>query len=130
MKSLFAQWKMAVLVIGLGVMAVLIIDFNSRMSEWQRLSLQRERVGAQATSLMQTQAHLETRIAHATSPAGVEEWAYQEGQWVRSGDQLVVPIEVQGSRPEPTPTPAPTRLSFSNWMLWLTLFFDQVDWGN
>jgi hypothetical protein len=124
MKSLLGQWKMAVLVIGLGVMAVLIIDFNARMSEWRRLTVQQELVGAQATSLMQTQSHLETRIAYATSPAGVEEWAYQEGQWVRPGDQLIVPIEAGAPAPKATPTPAPTRTVVSNWILWLSLFFD------
>jgi hypothetical protein len=125
MKSLLSQWKLAVLVIGLGVMAVLIIDFNSRMTEWRRLTQQQEVVGAQATSLMQTQLYLETRIARATLPAGVEEWAYQEGQWVRPGDLLVVPVEVEGSRQLPTPTPVPTRTIISTWQLWLSLFFDQ-----
>jgi hypothetical protein len=126
MKNLLAQWKLAALVIGLGILVVLIIDFNSRMTELRRLTLQQELVGAQATGLMQTQLYLETRIAYATSPAGVEEWAYQEGQWVRPGDRLIVPVEVEGSLSRPSPTPMPTRVPYQNWQLWISLFFDQA----
>lgn len=125
MKSLLSQWKYIVLVVGLALVALLIIDFNSRMAEWRRLSVQKEAVAAQATDVMRTQEHLQTRIAHATSPAGVMEWAYQGGHWVRPGDSLVVPLEPAGSVPQAPPTPAVTQQVISNWQLWYSLFFDQ-----
>ena len=125
MKSLLGSWKYALLVVGLAVIALLIVDFNSRMAEWRRLTLQKEEVAVQATNVVKTQSYLQTRIAYATSPAGVEEWAYQEGHMVRPGDVRVIPVEQPGSAPQPTPIPVPTPQVVSNWQLWLSLFFDQ-----
>lgn len=126
MKSGISFWKHGLLALALAVMALLIIDFNSRMGEWRRLSLQRESVSAQVTAQIETQAYLETRIAKATSPAGVAEWAYQDGHWVKPGDVLVVPIEKPGAVVETTPMPAATPRVVSNWQLWLSLFIDQL----
>jgi hypothetical protein len=126
MKSGISLWRHGLLALALAVMTLLIIDFNSRMGEWRRLSLQRESVGAQVTALYETQTQLETRVAHANSPAGVAEWAYQDGHWVREGDILVVPMEQGGVLAVPTPGPAPTPHIIRNWQLWLALFFDQL----
>jgi hypothetical protein len=126
MKSGLSLWKHGFLAICLAVMALLIIDFNSRMGEWRRLSLQKEGVAIQATGMVETQSLLETRIAYATSPAGVMEWAYQDGHWVREGDHLVAPIEAPGGVPESTPTPVVIPRVISNWQLWLSLFFDNL----
>jgi hypothetical protein len=126
MKSRLGFWKYGALVIGIAILALLIIDFNSRLDEWRRLSLQREQVGARATSVVQTHTHLETRIAYATSPAGVAEWAYQDGHWVRPGDKLVIPVEAPGLQPTASPQPVPTPQVVSNWQLWLSLFFDRL----
>jgi hypothetical protein len=126
MKGWLGTWKYILLVIGLGVSVLLIIDFNSRMSEWRRLSLEQDAVASQVSSLKETQLHLETQIAVATSPAGVREWVYQDGRWVRPGDILVVPLEAGGQVPESTPKPEPVVEMIENWQLWLSLFFDRV----
>jgi hypothetical protein len=126
MKSGISLWKHGLLALALAVMALLIIDFNSRMGEWRRLSLQRESVSAQVTAQLETQHFLETRIAHATSPAGVSEWAYQDGHWVKDGDVMVVPLEQPGELFATTPVPTSTPHVVSNWQLWLSLFFDQL----
>jgi hypothetical protein len=126
MKSGISLWKHGLLALALAVMALLIIDFNSRMGEWRRLSLQRESVSAQVTAQLETQSFLETRIANANSPAGVLEWAYQDGHWVRPGDVLVVPLEQPGDVLQSTPVPSSTPRVVSNWQLWLSLFFDQL----
>jgi len=125
MTRVLAGWKYALLVVGLVVLALLIMDFNSRMAEWRRLTVEKEQVGAEATSMVQTQAFFQTEIAYATSPAGVMEWAYQDGHWVRDGDNLVVPISPDGSTPVATPVPTTRIVQVSNWQLWLSLFFDQ-----
>jgi hypothetical protein len=126
MKSGFSQWKYILLVIVLGTSVLLIIDFNSRMAEWRRLSLEKDIVAAQATSLKRTQLHLETQIAIATSPAGVREWVYQDGHWIQPGDVLVVPVEVPGQKPQSTPVPDREVALVANWQMWLALFFDQA----
>ena len=119
-------WKYFLVVFGLVILALLIMDFNSRMEEWRRLTDQKENISAQVTGLAATNMSLEEQIAYATSPAGVMEWAYQDGRWVRSGDQLVVPISPDGNR-QPAPTPVPVVVSepVENWQLWLSLFFDR-----
>jgi hypothetical protein len=118
-------WKYILIVVGLVILALLIMDFNSRMEEWRSLTVQKENISAQVTSLAATNAYLEKQIAFATSPAGVMEWAYQDGHWVRPEDYLVVPISPDGgSEPAPTPVPVVIREPVENWQLWVSLFFD------
>jgi hypothetical protein len=118
--------KYGALAIGLAMAILLIMDFNGRMAELNRLKGQRDQVAAQATSLAQTQVGFKTQIAYATSEAGVLEWAYQDGHWVREGDYLVVPVpKGDATIPTPTPVPQPTPEPVSNVQLWMTLFFDQ-----
>jgi hypothetical protein len=119
-------WKYMLIVLGMVVLALLIMDFNSRMEEWRSLTVQKENVSAQVTSLAATDVYLENQIAYATSPAGVMEWAYQDGHWVRSEDYLVVPISPDGgSEPAQAPAPVVVREPVENWQLWVSLFFDQ-----
>jgi hypothetical protein len=124
MKKWLEGWKYGVFLIILVVSALLIMDFNSRLTEFQRLSKQRNTVSAQVTSLAQTESSLKTQIAYATSAAGVMQWAYEDGHWVREGDNLVVPVSPGNSTPAPTPTTIVTAAPMSNWQLWLTLFVD------
>ena len=112
---------------GLGfiVLVLLIIDFNSRMAELRRLTTERERVSAQVTSLVQTQAYLETQVTYATSEAAVYKWAYETRRVTKPGEVLVVPIQAEGSAPQPTPTPLVTPEVIHNWQVWISLFVDQ-----
>jgi hypothetical protein len=118
-------WKYALLIIGLAVLALLVMDFNNRMAELRRLSGQQSLVAAQVTSLSRTRTHLETQIAFATSEAAVQQWAYEEGQWVREGDIPVVPLSPPGSTEAPVATPAPTPTPEDPLEIWLSLFFDR-----
>jgi hypothetical protein len=124
MKKMLEGWKYGAFLVILVAAALLIMDFNSRLSEFQRLSKERNTVSAQVTSLAQTEASLKTQIAYATSPAGVLQWAYEDGHWVREGDNLVVPVSPGDVTPAPTPTVVVTTATVSNWQLWLTLFVD------
>ena len=108
------------------VIILLMAEFNNRMTELDRLTIQRGRSAAQITSLVQTQAVLQTQIAYATSVAAVEEWAYEEGKLVRPGDNPVVPL-ADGEAGSPTPAPSlPLELGtvVENWEIWYALFFD------
>jgi hypothetical protein len=118
-------WRYILIVVGLVVLVLLIMDFNSRMEEWRRLTVQKEQVSAQATSLAATNTYLEDQMAFATSEAGVMEWAYQDGHWVRSGDYLVVPLSPDGGGVSTqVPSTIVVREPIENWQLWLSLFFD------
>ena len=124
MKRTWLGWKYALVVIGLVVLTLLVMDFNNRMAELRRLSDKREDVALEATGLMQTQLHLETQIAHATSEAAVVEWAYEEGHMVREGESLVIPLEYPGFTPQITVIPTATAEPESNLQIWFSLFLE------
>jgi len=124
MKLSWLGWKYALLVIGLVVLTLLVMDFNNRMAELRRLSDKREDVALEATGLMETQVHLETQIAYATSEAAVVKWAYEEGHMVREGENLVIPLEYPGFTPEVIVIPSATPEPESNLQIWFSLFLE------
>jgi cell division protein FtsB len=109
------------------VIILLMAEFNNRMTELNRLTVQRDRAAAQITNLVQTQIFVQTQIAYATSEAAVEQWAYEEGRLVRPGDNPVVPVP-GGGEDSPGPvniTPINSEDYVENWQVWLALFFDR-----
>ena len=112
----------------MAIMAIVIMEFNGRMTEWRRLSLQEEQVAVTATMLLETKVSLETQIALATSEAGVGEWAYVDGKWVRTNEILIVPLPESGITPSLTPQPTAIPRVVSNWELWFELFFGAREW--
>jgi len=110
---------------GLLVLALLVIEFNTRLDELNQLNVERERVRAMATQSMQTQIALQTEVAYAQSDQAAEEWARSEGHYILPGDRPVVPIGEPGAEPlvDYTPTPVPTPLP--NWQVWWNLFFSE-----
>jgi hypothetical protein len=109
---------------GFIVLVLLILDFNNRMTDLRRLSAEKERVGAQVTSLIETHRFLETQIVYATSEAAVYKWAYESRRYARPEDNLVVPIQQGEATPVPTPVPTVEPVIISNWQVWLALFID------
>jgi len=105
------------------VLILVIIDFNNRLEELNRLQKQDGILQTQATQEIQTYMALQTQIAYATSDQAVEDWARQSGHYIQPGDQAVIPVgsasgvPVQGSEPTPSPTPMP------DWQIWWNLFF-------
>lgn len=125
MRNLRFSWKYALVIVGVFTLAYLVMDFNSRMAELRRLSVQKERVEAEVTNLASTQAALQTQIALANSDAAVAQWAYEQGHMTRPGDNPVIPIAPDGGTPVPTPVPAIERPVVNNWQMWLWLFVDE-----
>ena len=124
MRRLKFNWKYALIIVGVVVLAVLVMDFNSRMSDMRRLSQRRDEVAEEYGVLERTKASLETQIAHATSDDAVVQWAYEDGNMIREGDNPVVPLAPGESTPVPTPTPQVTYTQVSNWQMWLALFVE------
>jgi hypothetical protein len=118
-------WRIILIAVGCFVLILLITDFNNRMAELRRLNTERDRVAGQVTSLVETQAYLETEVAYATSEAAVYRWAYEYRRLTRPGDQLVIPIQPAGSTPQATPQPTSTPEVIHNWQVWLSLLVDQ-----
>jgi hypothetical protein len=125
MRRLKFNWKYALLIVGVLVLALLVIDFNSRMADMRKLSLQRDKVAAEQENLERTKANLETEIAFATSDEAVVQWAYEDGDLILPEDNPVVPLPPGESTPVPTPTPQVEYTQVSNWQMWLALFVDE-----
>jgi hypothetical protein len=127
MKRVLPGLRTGLAVVILAILFFMVMDFNSRMAEWRKLTLKRDQVAVQATGLARTQVGLQTQIAQATSPAGVLQWAYEDGHWARKGDVVVVPLPGPAeSTPVPvTQEPSATPILVGNWQLWLSLFIDK-----
>jgi hypothetical protein len=115
--------------IGFAIAAVvlffLVMDLNTRLNELSRLSTQRNEAETVVANLQQTVYVLNTQIGYATSEAAVEDWAYQEGHMVRSGENLIIPLESSGATEAPlvVATVQPTQVT--NWSIWKALFLGQ-----
>jgi len=107
------------------VLILVVIEFNTRLEELNRLNDQRDQVRAIATQAMQTQIALNTQVAYAESTAAVDEWARTQGHYVQEGDQPVIPIGQPGSEPVIVSTPIPTPTPMQNWEVWWSLFFSE-----
>lgn len=110
---------------GIFILILLVIEFNSRLEELNRLNDQRDEIRTAATQAVQTELALQTQVAYASSTAAVEEWARTEGHYILEGDQPVVPLVQPGSQPVIAPTPQPTPTPMQNWEVWWGLFFDE-----
>ncbi|HRQ24043.1 MAG TPA: hypothetical protein PLF42_11510 [Anaerolineales bacterium] len=117
--------RRAAVFIGILLLAMFVIEFNSRLEEMNRVTGQLEQSRAIATQAMQTQMALQTQVAYAESDAAVEEWARTEGHYLQEGDQAVIPLGQPGSDPVAANTPAPTPTPLENWEVWRILFFDE-----
>jgi hypothetical protein len=125
MRRNWLGWKYALLVIGLVVLGLLVMDFNSRMADLRRLSEQETVVAEEKASLERTKAYMETEVAYATSVGAVRKEAYENLHLQREGDNVFVLIPESGSTPVPTVMPAPTPQPDPNWKIWFSLFFDE-----
>jgi hypothetical protein len=99
-------WRYLVLVLGLAVIAWMVMDFNGRIAQLNRLNTEHDYVEIQHKEVKGTLTALETEQAYALSDAAVEKWAYEEGHMVRPGDNPVIPLAK--SPVTPTPMPRPT----------------------
>ncbi len=111
--------------VGILVLLLMVIDFNSRLEELNLLKKHASSLGAQATEAVQTQVALQTQVAYAGSDQAVQDWARGEGHYVQPEDQAVVPVGEPGTVPLQVPTPAPTPTPMPNWQVWWNLFFGQ-----
>ena len=116
------KWRNILIVIGLFLAVVLLVDFNRRMEELDRLSTRLDSVRVEATAVIGTQTALAGQVAYATSDAAVAEWAY-DNKMSRPGEHPVgvVPGETITSTPEPSTTSQSNTLP--NWRIWWELFF-------
>ncbi len=122
--SVEIKWQRIAAFIGIVILVLLIMDFNSRLEEMTRLSRQAESVRIRATEVMATQYNMETAVAYAQSDFSVEQWAREQAGMIRPGDVPIAPMPVPGEQPPPqenSPVVVPTQIS--NWEIWMLVIF-------
>lgn len=110
---------------GILILILMVMDFNARLENLDRLKKQALIMSVQATQVQQTQVALETQVAYAGSDQAVQDWARSEGHYVQPGDQPVVPVGQAGAAPIQSEPPTPTSTPMPNWQIWWQLFFGQ-----
>ncbi len=123
MQPFSIKWRPILVILGLIGLLFLVMNFNQRMAEYDRLDRQLETVRVEATAVMQTQAAMLTEVAYATSADAVEEWAYEQGRWVRAGETPIIPVPAEDATPTPVSPPTQTAQQLPNWRIWWELFF-------
>jgi hypothetical protein len=116
------KWRNILIVIGLALAVVLLVDFNHRMEELDRLSTQLNSVRTEATAIIQTQNALAGQVAFATSDVAVEQWAY-DNKMVRPGEHPVSIVPGTSTTPTPGSTVIPPGGDLPFWRIWWELFF-------
>ena len=117
------DWRRIAIIAGVLFLVVLIVDFNTRLENLDRLNRQADITRAEATQVALTEVALETQVAFANSDQIVEEDARSEGHMIQEGDH---PVSILGDQGEPTPKkpdPTPVPTPKPNWQLWWELFF-------
>jgi hypothetical protein len=116
------KWRNILILVGLFLAVILLVDFNRRMEELDRLAAHLKAVSAEGTAVIGTQTALAGQVAYATSDGAVREWAY--------GNNMVLPDEhplviVPGGNETPTPEPmfVPSVEQLPNWRIWWEIFF-------
>jgi len=119
-KGFKAQWIFIILI---AVLFIMVMGLNSRLSEYFRLSSQKNEMQARIENLELTQVALRKQIAYSSSEKAAEEWARTYERMVQPGDQVIIPLPPDNVTPEINylATAEPERAK--NWQIWWDLFF-------
>ena len=123
MKTIWDARKKIIGIVAVALLMLLMMNLNSRLSEYFRLSNTRDKLGVVVDNLQATKLGLDTQVAYATSDQAVEEWARSEAHLARPGDKVIIPITPVGQTPVPQVQTTPTVQPVDNWQVWWALFF-------
>jgi len=115
------QW---VYVVSLFILFIMVLGLNSRLSEYLRLSSQKDEMDERIIRLESTRVALETQIAFADSDKSVEEWARTYERKVLPGDQVIIPLPPGNITQEVNYLATPIPSDLENWQIWWNLLFE------
>ena len=124
MKAVWEARKQIIGIFAVVMLALFMMNLNSRLTEYFRLSGERDRLGTQVAYERATKVALDTQVAYATSDAAVEDWARDEAHMARPGDKVIIPLTPVGQTPVPVVVVTPTPTTVENWQVWWALFFE------
>jgi len=115
--------KRLIIIAAIVLIFFLMLGFNSRMNNMNRLGKQEAILQTRLANLDATKIAVEQQIAYATSEIALEEWARESNHLIEPGDQAIIILAPDQLQATPTPMPTPTketRLSrFETWKLLL-----------
>jgi len=122
----FLEARRKILAVAVVILLVMVMmNLNSRLSEYFHLDQERDKLSTQVGYLEVTRAALDTRVAYATSDQAVEDWARNEAHMAKPGDIVVVQITPHNQTPAPELVITPTPRMIANWEVWWALFFGE-----
>jgi cell division protein FtsB len=107
------------------ILFVMMLGLNARISEYFRLTGQRDEMAQRIELLQGTQTALETQIAYSASEKAVEEWARTYEKMIQPGDQIIIPLPEKEITPEISYLPSPQPEETENWKIWMELLFGE-----
>jgi len=122
MKKFKIQWKQLAILGAFVVLFFLLMDFNGRINELNRLNTELSRMETQVQANKSTESGLQEQIQYATSDAAVNEYARNNGL-VREGEKLIVPLGNSTPVPQNVVEATATPVKVSNRDIWWALFF-------
>ena len=122
MKNFQIKWKQLAVLGAFVVSFFLLMDFNSRINELNRLNTELAKMETQVAANKATESGLQEQIQYATSDAAVNEYARNNGL-VREGEKLIVPLGNSTPVPQLNHETIPTPVKISNHQIWWALFF-------
>jgi cell division protein FtsB len=115
------QWIYVFLVF---ILFLMMLGLNARLSEFFRLTGQKNEMQARIDGLEATREALQTQIAYADSDKAVEEWARTYERDVLPGDIPIIPHPAQEVTPEYNYVDTPQPDEAQKWLIWWELFFE------
>lgn len=122
MKNFRIHWKQLAIIAGFIILFFLLMDFNARINELNRLNTQLADMQTQVSNSKATVIALQEQIQYATSDAAVNEYSRNNGL-VREGEKLIVPIGEGTPIPQVSQEPTPVPVKVTNREIWWALFF-------
>lgn len=114
-----------IIVIVIGLVLLLAMNFNSRLGILSRQQHQAATVRVEATGIILTQEVLLTQAAEATSPAAVDKYAREQAHLRQPEDNVLVILPVPGVTPTQTLIPTPRANNYTPWETWMLFIFGE-----
>ena len=122
MKNIHINWKQLAVMGAFVVLFFLLMDFNGRINELNRLNTELSKMETQVSANKATESKLQEQILYVTSDAAVNEYARNNGL-VREGEKLIVPLGNSTPVPHQILQTTPTPVKISSRQIWWALFF-------
>ncbi len=125
MKAFLDARKKILGLVAIMILVLVMMNLNSRLSEYFHLDKERDKLETQVSHLQVTRDALNTQVAYATSDQAIEDWARNEAHMAKPGDKVVVQVTPANQTIEAPVQVTTTPRPIANWEVWWALFFGE-----